>query len=429
MLTYQYGFLKILFVSLAFMTCMYYFDLYDSAVVSNRREALVRLIQVLGVAYIALGVLYYLYPPVKLGRGIFNIGFLFVGLLLLLWRKLFTVINSTPWLAERVVILGDGALAASLLHEMQSRPELGIRVASHTKVLGNGSTPGEYERAELPVAFSRNTVRRGLKGNREVRRVDRIVVAMEERRGQLPVDLLLALKNRGVQVQDGNDVYESITGKVPIESLRLSWLLFSQGCYVSRPFLIYKGFAARLIAVIGLLLSLPLLPFIVLAIKITSPGPVLYRQRRVGRDGVVFYCYKFRTMRRDAEADTGPTWARDDDPRITRVGKFLRLTRMDEIPQLLNVLRGDMCLVGPRPERPEFVDVLDKKIPYYNLRLSVRPGITGWAQILYKYGSSVEDAKEKLCYDLYYIKNMSAGLDLLILLSTIKIILLGRGAK
>jgi exopolysaccharide biosynthesis polyprenyl glycosylphosphotransferase len=178
-----------------------------------------------------------------------------------------------------------------------------------------------------------------------------------------------------------------------------------------------------------LLLSLPLLPFIVLAIKLSSPGRVLYRQSRVGRDGVVFRCYKFRTMRSDAEADTGPTWAKDDDPRITRVGRFLRKTRIDEIPQLLNVFRGDMSLIGPRPERPEFVAALNKQIPYYHLRHSVRPGITGWAQILYKYGSSVEDAKEKLRYDLYYIKNTSVGLDLLIILNTIKIVLLGRGAK
>jgi exopolysaccharide biosynthesis polyprenyl glycosylphosphotransferase len=237
------------------------------------------------------------------------------------------------------------------------------------------------------------------------------------------------LKNRGVQVQDGNDVYESITGKVPIESIRLSWLLFSPGSHSSGIFLVYKRFASVVISIIGLLLSLPLLPFVVMAIKLSSPGRVLYSQNRVGRDDRIFRCYKFRTMRSDAEADTGPTWAEDDDPRITPVGRFLRRTRIDEIPQLLNVLKGDMSLVGPRPERPEFVAALNEKIPYYHLRHSVRPGITGWAQILYKYGSSVEDAKEKLRYDLYYIKNRSVGLDLLIFLNTIKIVLVGRGAR
>ncbi|MGC0772740.1 MAG: TIGR03013 family XrtA/PEP-CTERM system glycosyltransferase [Candidatus Acidiferrum sp.] len=429
MLTYQHGALKILFVAVAFLTCMYYFDLYDSTIVSNRREALVRLIQVMGVAYIALGLAYYLYPPVKLGRGIFHIGFLLVGISLLLWRRLFSVINSTQGLAERVMILGEGALAESLQHEIETRPELGIRVASRAQLRANGNHPGDRERSEMPVALLQTSFCAELAVGRSIRKIDRIVVAMEERRGKLPVDLLLTLKNRGVQVQDGNDVYESITGKVPIESIRLSWLLFSSGSSASRPFLIYKRFASAVISIIGLLLTLPLLPFVVLAIKLSSRGKVLYSQSRVGRDGVVFRCYKFRTMCADAEADTGPTWAKDDDPRITRVGKFLRKTRMDEIPQLWNVLKGDMSLVGPRPERPEFVEGLSQEIPYYNLRHSVRPGITGWAQILYKYGSTVEDAKEKLRYDLYYMKNASVGLDLLILFNTIKIVLLGRGAK
>jgi exopolysaccharide biosynthesis polyprenyl glycosylphosphotransferase len=206
-------------------------------------------------------------------------------------------------------------------------------------------------------------------------------------------------------------------------------LLFSPGYFASRIFLAYKRAASVAISIAGLLLTLPLLPFAVLVIKLTSPGPVLYRQRRVGRGGVVFHCYKFRTMRADAEADTGPTWARDDDERITRVGRFLRQTRIDEIPQLWNVLKGDMSLVGPRPERPEFVEGLSREIPYYYLRHSIRPGITGWAQIRYRYGNSVEDAKEKLRYDLYYIKNMSMGLDALVFFNTIKIILLKRGAK
>jgi exopolysaccharide biosynthesis polyprenyl glycosylphosphotransferase len=174
---------------------------------------------------------------------------------------------------------------------------------------------------------------------------------------------------------------------------------------------------------------LPLLPFVALAIKVTSRGPVLYRQRRVGREGVTFNCYKFRTMRADAEADTGATWAQDDDPRITKVGKFLRKSRLDEIPQLWNVLKGDMSLVGPRPERPEFTEYLSREIPNYHLRHTVRPGITGWAQIRYKYASSLEDAREKLRYDLFYIKNMSMGLDLLVFLQTVKVILFSEGAK
>jgi sugar transferase (PEP-CTERM system associated) len=429
MLTYQYGSVKILFVAIAFLICMYYFDLYDSNIVSNRREAVVRLIQVMGVAYIALGLLYYLYPPMQLGRGIFHIGFLLVGLLLLLWRRLFSAINSRAGLAERVFVLGEGSLAESLVREIETRPELGIRIAGRARMSALEEQDGNRNRGELALPPSQPDFCEELAGSAQIRGVNRIVVAMEERRGKLPVDLLLSLKNRGVLVQDGNDVYESITGKVPIESIRLSWLLFSPGLHASRLFLIYKRVASLVISIIGLLLSLPFFPLIILAIKLSSPGSAFYWQNRVGRHGVVFRCYKFRTMRSDAEADTGPTWALDDDPRITRVGKFLRKTRLDEIPQLFNVLKGDMSLVGPRPERPEIVADLHQQIPYYHLRESVRPGITGWAQILYKYGSSVEDAKEKLRYDLYYIKNTSAGLDILIVLNTIKIVLLGRGAR
>ncbi|HYT20068.1 MAG TPA: exopolysaccharide biosynthesis polyprenyl glycosylphosphotransferase, partial [Candidatus Polarisedimenticolia bacterium] len=241
--------------------------------------------------------------------------------------------------------------------------------------------------------------------------------------------LLLSLKSRGVLIQDGTDVYEAMTGKVPIESLRLGWLLFSPGFHLSRFILVYNRLASMLVSVLGLLLSLPLLPLVALAIKLTSPGAVFYRQRRVGRAGAVFYCYKFRTMCADAEADSGPTWVGDDDPRITPVGRVLRVSRLDEIPQLWNVLKGDMSFVGPRPERPEFVDWLTREIPYYHLRHTIRPGITGWAQVRYKYGNSIEDAKEKLRYDLFYIKNMSPGLDFLIFFDTTKTILLGRGAK
>jgi sugar transferase (PEP-CTERM system associated) len=430
LLAYPLGFSKILVVTSAFVTCMYYFDLYDSSIVSNRREVVIRLIQVIGTVYAVLAVLYYLYPPVELGRGIFQIGFVFVATLLWLWRKLFSALNSVPQLAERTLILGEGSLVEPLLQEFESRPELGVRVVGHVGAAANGidrADGGHEDTSGDPLGIDR--VDESLPWAIKRFRAKRIVVAMGDRRGKLPVELLLSLKSRGVRVQDGNEVYEAITGKVPIESVRLGWLLFSPGCYASQLFLAYKRFASLVVSTVGLLLSLPLLPFIVLAIKLTSPGPVMYRQKRVGRDGAVFECCKFRTMRADAEADIGPTWALDDDPRITRVGKFLRLSRMDEIPQLWNVLRGDMSMVGPRPERPEFVDALSREIPYYQLRHTVRPGITGWAQVRYKYGRSIEDSKEKLRYDLFYIKNMSIGLDLLTFIQTLKVILVGRGAK
>lgn len=428
LLSYPRGILKLLVVSAAVVAFMYYFDLYESSVLGHQREVVTRLVQVLGTVYALLAVLYYLYPPVELGRGILQIGFVLVAILLCLWRKLFSIVNSRTQFAERTLLLGQGPLVEPLLREFESRPELGVRIVSGELVGSNGNNRVHCSCA-LPGGRVGTMTGQDLSHALKRLRVNRIIVAMGDRRGTLPVELLLSLKSRGLYVQDGTDVYEAITGKVPIECVRLSGLLFSPGCHASRLFLIYKRFASVLVSILGLLFSLPLIPFIVLAIRLTSPGPILYWQRRIGRDGVVFHCYKFRTMRADAEADTGPTWARNDDPRITPVGTFLRKSRMDEIPQLWNVLRGDMCLVGPRPERPEFVDELSSKIPYYQLRQTIRPGITGWAQIRYKYGSSVEDMKEKLRYDLFYIKNMSAGLDLLIVFNTVKIILAGRGAR
>jgi exopolysaccharide biosynthesis polyprenyl glycosylphosphotransferase len=204
-------------------------------------------------------------------------------------------------------------------------------------------------------------------------------------------------------------------------------LIFADGFRLNRPFLFLRRILSTMAAAIFLLLVLPMLPLVILAIKLTSPGPIFYSQKRVGCRARIFHCYKFRTMRPDAEADTGPTWACDDDPRVTRIGRFLRATRIDEIPQLWNVLRGDMSFVGPRPERPEFVEFLTREIPFYPLRHAIPPGITGWAQVRYKYGNSVADAREKLCYDLYYIKNLSLGFDLTILLRTVKTILRGHG--
>jgi sugar transferase (PEP-CTERM system associated) len=252
---------------------------------------------------------------------------------------------------------------------------------------------------------------------------------MQDRRDAMPMPELLQLRLQGVHIEEATTWLEKITGRIEVEHLYPSWIIFARGFRFSIVFRLVRRILNFSMALIGLLLTLPLLPFIILAIKLDSPGPVLYRQERVGRQGIRFYCLKFRTMRPDAEADTGATWALDDDPRITRVGRFLRSSRLDEIPQLWCVLKGDMQFVGPRPERPEFVEWLSREIPFYGVRHVVRPGITGWAQVRYKYGNTLEDAKEKLQYDLFYIKNASIGLDLLIMFQTIKIVLLGRGAQ
>ena len=419
MLNYEQGFLKISIVSAAFIICMYYFDLYDSSVLSNRRELVIRLVQVVGTACIVLAGLYYIYPPLELGRGIFLIGVSFVAMVLFLWRRLFLALNSIALLADRVLMLGGGVLTALLSEEISDRPELGLRIIGYLPVRMHDhaeNQEGIDDVGDLPLYVKSN-------------RINRVIVATGDRKGKLPVEQLLAVKSNGVMIQDATEVYEAITGKVPLESLRLGWLLFSPSFSDFRFVLIYKRVASVLISVIGLVLSIPLIPLVALAIKLSSRGPILYSQKRVGRNGIVFDCYKFRTMRSEAEADTGATWAADDDPRITRVGRFLRISRFDEIPQLWNVLKGEMSLVGPRPERPEFVEWLKREIPHYTVRHTIRPGITGWAQVRYKYGSSIEDAREKLRYDLFYVKNMTPGFDLLILFYTIKIILLGRGAK
>lgn len=260
-------------------------------------------------------------------------------------------------------------------------------------------------------------------------RLHRVVVAMHDRRGTMPVRELLQLRLQGVKIEEATSWLEKMTGRIEVEQLLPSWLVFSEGFRFSPGFIVLRRAMSLGLSFLLLLVIAPILPFVMLAIQLDSKGPVFYRQKRVGRGGVVFYCYKFRTMREDAEADTGPTWAGDEDPRITRVGRFLRASRLDEIPQLWNVLRGDMAFVGPRPERPEFVEWLTQEIPYYPVRHVARPGITGWAQVQYKYGNTVDDAKEKLQYDLYYIKNASIGLDLVIVFQTIKTVLLGRGAK
>ncbi len=258
--------------------------------------------------------------------------------------------------------------------------------------------------------------------------VDRVIVAMKDRRGRMPVRELLDLRLSGVKVEDATSVLEKVSGKIEVDELQPSWLIFSDGFHINHTFLVVKRIISIVVGLAVLLVFLPLIPFIALAVKLSSPGPVFYGQKRVGYHGRVFTCWKFRTMRQDAEMN-GAQWASGDDPRITKAGKILRKLRLDEIPQLWNVLRGDMGFVGPRTERPEFVEWLSKEIPYYNIRHIVPPGLTGWAQVSYEYGASLEESKEKLRYDLYYITNIAPMLDLLIVFKTIKIVLLGRGSR
>lgn len=420
-LTYQQGFLKVAIIAALCVVCLYYFDLYDSLVISNSREVVTRLIVVLGVVCLISAMLYYIYPPLQLGRGIFVLGIVLVGFALMGSRELFFALNRSSRFADPTILLGDGPLALSLAREIRSRHELGMRL------IGYVGAPINSDR-EFGGLQSIGRMDNLLELVQQ-RRIKRVVVALQDRRSTLPVRELLDLRMKGLQVEDGSSLLERISGKIEVDQLHPSWLIFSEGFRLHPGVLVAQRLMGIVVSVLLLVLLLPVIPLVALAVKLTSRGPVFYRQSRVGKNGVVFNCYKFRTMRADAEADSGPTWASDSDPRITLVGHFLRIVRLDEIPQLWNVLRGDMNFVGPRPERPEFETPLAKEIPYYYLRRVIRPGITGWAQINCGYGASVEQSKEKMRYDLFYTKNMSLTLDLLIIFQTIKTVIFGRGAR
>lgn len=409
------GYVRIFALTAAVLLLSHGLDLYDSSQIGARLDQAFRLLFVLGVVALALGVVIHFVPGFLPGPNSAFWGVVILAVSLFCWRSAYSWLVRRPFFRERVYVLGTGERAERLVKGLTDRVELGFEVVGWT--------------GKLPGQLTREAVASHLLGLAQEKGVHRVIVALPDRRGTLPVEELLKLRLSGVKVDEATSWLEKISGRIEVEELHASWLIFSGGFRFSNAFRLVRRLLNFSVALIGLILSLPLLPFIVLAVKLDSPGPALYRQKRVGRGGISFYCYKFRTMRQDAEADSGATWAEDNDPRITRVGHFLRSSRLDEIPQLWCVLKGDMHFVGPRPERPEFVDWLSKEIPYYGVRHVVRPGITGWAQVQYKYGNTSEDAREKLQYDLFYIKNASVGLDLVILFQTIKIVLLGRGAK
>jgi sugar transferase (PEP-CTERM system associated) len=414
-LNFEYGYYKILMVTIVVLLISHWFDLYDPSNFNAKWEQVFRLLLVLGLVALSLAAVGFLFPHSLPGHGSSLIGLIILTFALFIWRGTYAWLSQRPYLRERVYVLGTGERAQRLVNGLRTRSELSVEVAGWS-----GNLEGPVTRESIAAHL------RELAGPGEIHRV---IVAMPDRRGTFPVNELLKLRLEGVKIEEATSWLEKISGKIEVEHLNPSWLLFADGFRCSAGFSLLRRVASFMASALLLIIVLPVIPFVILAIKLDSAGPVLYRQKRVGRAGVIFYCHKFRTMRRDAEADTGATWAGDDDPRITRVGRFLRLSRLDEIPQLWNVLRGDMGFVGPRPERPEFIDWLSREIPFYPLRHCVSPGITGWAQIRYKYGNTQEDAKQKLQYDLYYIKNMSLGLDLFIMFQTIKIVLLGRGAQ
>lgn len=415
----DHGFAKIGLVVGVFMICIYYFDLYDTLVLGNLRELFPHLAQTLGTATLLLAVIYYVFPSTRLGRSVFLIGVLLLPLLLSSCRRIFLWVALSKRLAERVLIVGKDSLAGALAKEVMRRPELGMNLVGYVDADQDSAMMNGVPYLGTPEVLS---------GLRERNGVRRIIVAMRERRGRLPLEKLLTLKTRGIQVQDALEIYETVAGKVPLESLRPSWFVFSSGFQFSQLQKVYKRTLSLCGSLIGLVMALPGMVLVAVIVKLDSPGPIIFRQQRVGKDGKIFNLYKFRSMHVSADADGKPQPAVKNDKRFTRVGRWLRRTRLDELPQLYNILRGEMDFVGPRPFPPSLEQEFARQIPFYSHRSSVKPGATGWAQVNRGYCNTVEDNAEKLSYDLYYIKNMSIGLDLLILVQTARILLWGRGA-
>ena len=418
----KHGYLKAAVAGFFCLAAFYLFDLYDFLVMHDRRELVLRLVQALGLAWIALAFSFYVFPGLMFGRGISLIALPLALGLMVSWRVSIHWFLGHPDFGERILIVGSGNLAVEMAREVLNRPDAGYRivgfVGTDSELLGksliNPRVIGLTD--DLDEIVKRENI-------------DRIIVAMGERRGQLPTNKLLQLSLAGhVTIEEGASFYERITGRVSLNMLRPSWLIFTGRGRQAKLSEFTRTAVHWLVALIGATLSLPIVLLTAVLVKLESRGPVFYKQERVGKNGRTFVLAKFRSMRVDAE-QSGPVWASKGDSRTTRVGRVIRKIRVDEIPQFWNILKGEMSFVGPRPERPHFVAQLAEEIPFYEQRHLIAPGLTGWAQIKYPYGASIEDARQKLQYDLFYIKNQSLILDAIILFETIKIILFGRGAQ
>lgn len=419
-------------VALAASVClivMYVYDLYDYGVMHHRRELLLRLIQATGIAWTILAILYYLVPPLMIGRGTLLYAVVLTLVSLVVWRTAIHYLTGHPELGERVLILGAGKAAVTTANVVYGRRDAGYRIAGFVAVPGVGNGDSPRSRAELGNAEILGTCD-DLEQIVSEKKIDRIVVALAQRRGNFPTESLLRMSlENNVNIEECASFYERVTGQVHLDMLRPSWLIFSGRSRDTKLKVIVREILYRTLALVGLVLSFPIALIAAVIIKLESKGGVFYKQERVGKDGVAFQLLKFRSMRADAEADGTPVWATSDDDRVTRFGKLIRKIRVDEIPQFWNIIKGEMSFIGPRPERPHFVAELSREIPFYGHRHLVAPGLTGWAQIKYPYGASVEDAREKLQYDLYYIKNQSPALDAIIIFETVKTVLFGKGGR
>jgi len=410
--------LRVLLVSVVAQASMYYHGLYGPRPI--RPAALVvGLLRALVMAGAALAVLYhFLVPRAALGRPVFVVALSGAAVVLPAWRAAFHRLASSSLCRRTALVLGGGPLGRECAALLAWDEGSGLHLAGVLIQEGESPPPG------VPVLGRYADVARVAAAER----VHRIVVTTSERRGTLPVAELLDLKLGGVAIEEGIDFYERATGKIFVPALKPSDLVFAEGYRVRRAPLVLKRAFDLAAAAVGLLLALPILGLAALAIKLDSPGPLLYAQERAGLYGRRFRVLKLRSMATDAERH-GAVWAAEDDPRVTRVGRFLRRSRIDEVPQLWNVLVGEMSLVGPRPERPVFIAQLEREIPFFRQRLCMKPGITGHAQVRCRYGASIDDAREKLSYDLFYIKRFSLWFDLSILIDTVKVVLLRIGSR
>jgi len=410
------------FTLLLYLTTFYVFNLFDVYRPASSRETAARTTAAVVVAGVLLAFLFYSLPYWEFGRGIFLIQMLLIWCFGFGWRKVLFRINPITSGKEKVLILGAGE-SGTALHQL-------LRMA-HSPYEAVGFLDDDPQKIGrvidgLPVRGKTSQLE---EIGKETGAATSFLAITKERPKEL-IKAILDARLEGMTIKDMPSVFEDITGTVPVEHIRDDWLVFTDGFnLVTKPYvqkvkrLVDFGISGLL-----LLLSLPVIMLTVLTIRIDSPGPIFFRQQRVGKGGKLFTAWKFRSMSQDAE-ENGAQWASKEDPRTTRVGRIIRILRIDELPQIYNVFLGDMSLIGPRPERPEFVRQLEAEIPYYGIRHSVSPGITGWAQVNYHYGASVEDSLKKLEYDIFYIKNMSLFLDAKIVLKTIGVVLFGQGAR
>ncbi|MEN8210821.1 MAG: TIGR03013 family XrtA/PEP-CTERM system glycosyltransferase [Thermodesulfobacteriota bacterium] len=416
--------LRIALITLICQICLYYNDLYDFKISSTITEISIRLLQALGITSIALAVIYFLFPMVIIDQKVFILSLLLLMIFIIGWRLIYIQVLSRGLFNERIIILGSSSLAKEILKAVTTTIDCGYSVSIMVTDAEDESLDIEIPDTVVVRKEKKHLCRTALETS-----VNKVVVALKEKRGTFPAVELLNCRTAGIEVIEGSSFFEMLTGKVLVEKINPSWLIFSDGFRKSRIENFFKRIEDIVISSLMLFLLSPLLIFTAVLIKLESKGSVFFSQDRVGLYEQEYMMHKFRSMKEDAEKLTGPVWAETNDPRITKVGRFIRKFRIDELPQLWNVFTGKMSMVGPRPERKHFTDELKQKIPFYSERFNVKPGLTGWAQVSYDYGATLEDAVEKLNYELFYIKNLSLAMDIVIILRTIKTVLFGRGAR